>query len=192
MPRSSAEELVIESRRCQVADLFLRGVKRQIELARRIGVNRSTISRDLRVLNDRWKASGVRDLDAAKGQELERLDQLEREAWQAWEKSKGAHETTTTEQTSTGAGERVKAAIRKDEQCGDPRYLTVVQWCVEQRCRLLGLHAPHKGAPAAPDGCEAPLIQIVEVALSNGRADGPPANQLEHSGRTDGKALNNN
>jgi hypothetical protein len=191
MPRSSAEELAIESRRCQVADLFLRGIKRQVELAQRIGVNRSTISRDLRVLNDRWKESGVRDLDAAKGQELDRLDLLEREAWQAWEKSKGAHETTTTEQTSTGGGERVKAAIRKDEQCGDPRYLAVVQWCIEQRGKLLGLHAPHKVAPAARDAEEAPLIRIVEVALSNGRADGAPANLLEHGGQADGEPLNN-
>jgi hypothetical protein len=189
MPRSSAEELAIESRRCQVADLFLRGVKRQTELGQRIGVNRSTISRDLRVLNDRWKASAVRDLDAAKGQELERLDQLEREAWQAWEKSKGAHESTTTEQTSTGAGERVKAAIRKDEQCGDPRYLAVVQWCIEQRCKLLGLNAPHRVAPASPDGDEPPLIQIVEVALSNGRADGAPANLLGHSGPSNCEAV---
>jgi hypothetical protein len=169
----------------------LRGIKRQVELAQRIGVNRSTISRDLRVLNARWKESGVRDLDAAKGQELDRLDQLEREAWQAWEKSKGAHETTTTEQTSTGAGERVKAAIRKDEQCGDPRYLAVLQWCIEQRSKLLGLHAPHKVAPAAPDGDKPPLIQIVEVALSKGRADGAPANLLEHNGGTNGEVVNN-
>src|SRR5262245_26672452 len=77
MPRSTAEELSIESRRTQVAELFLRGVKRQGELARRLSVDRSTISRDLKVLNARWKESAVRDLDAAKGQELERLDLLE-------------------------------------------------------------------------------------------------------------------
>ena len=171
MPRSSAEELAIESRRCQVADLFLRGVKRQTELGQRIGVNRSTISRDLRVLNDRWKESGVRDLDAAKGQELDRLDQLEREAWQAWEKSKGAHETTTTEQTSTGAGERVKAAIRKDEQCGDPRYLAVLQWCIEQRCKLLGLNAPHKIAPTTPDGREPYRLTIEDFTQARQRTE---------------------
>jgi hypothetical protein len=79
MPRSTAEELTIESRRCKVADLFLRGIKRQGELAQLVGVNCNTISRDLRMLNERWKESGVRDLNAAKGQELERLDQLERE-----------------------------------------------------------------------------------------------------------------
>jgi hypothetical protein len=51
MPRSTAEELTIESRRSLVADLFLRDIKRQAELTQLVGVNRSTISRDLRVLN---------------------------------------------------------------------------------------------------------------------------------------------
>src|SRR5262249_36650196 len=127
MPRSTAEELTIESRRCKVAELFLRGFKRQGELAQRLGVNRSTVSRDLKVLNARWKESAVRDLDVAKGQELERIDQLEREYLEAWEKSKSGHETTTTEQTTTPQGERTKAAIRKEEQHGDPCYLAGVQ-----------------------------------------------------------------
>jgi hypothetical protein len=154
MPRSTAEGLMIESRRCQVAELFLRGVKRQGELARRLGVDRSTVSRDLKALNARWKEAAVRDLDAAKGQELEHIDQLLREYWDAWEKSKKGQETTTTEQTTGGDGERVRAAIRKEEQHGDPRYLAGVQWCIEQRARILGLNAPQKIAPTTPDGQE--------------------------------------
>jgi hypothetical protein len=152
MPRSTAEELTIESRRCRVAELFLRGIKRQGELAERLGVDRSTVSRDLKVLNARWKEAGVRDLDAAKGRELDRIDLLEREAWEAWERSKSGQETTTTEQTTTPQGERSKAAFRKEEQHGDPRYLDHVEWWIEQRCRILGLHAPQKIAPTDPTG----------------------------------------
>jgi hypothetical protein len=155
MRRSTAEQLAIESRRTQVANLFLQGLKRQGELAQRLGVDRSTISRDLKVLNARWKEAAVRDLDAAKGQELERLDQLEREYWRAWEQSKQPHETTTKEQTTTAEGERLKAGIRKEEQYGDPRYLAGVQWCVDKRCQLLGLDAPRKVAPTTPDGQQA-------------------------------------
>jgi hypothetical protein len=151
MRRGTAQELTIESRRTQIAGLFLRGFKRQSELAERVGVDRSTVSRDLKVLNSRWKESGVRDLDAAKGQELERIDQLEREYWDAWEKSKKAHETTTTEQITGGDGERLKAGLRKEDQCGDARYLAGVQWCVDKRCDILGLKAPQKIAPTNPD-----------------------------------------
>jgi hypothetical protein len=171
MPRGTAEELTIESRRCQLAELFLRGIKRQAELAQHLGVNRSTVSRDLKVLNARWKEAAVRDLDAAKGQELERLDQLEHEYWQAWQQSKGPHEVTTTEQTTGGDGDRVRAAIRKEEQHGDPRYLDGVQWCIEQRCRILGIHAPQKIAPTTPDGQEPYRLTVEDFTQARSRTE---------------------
>jgi hypothetical protein len=171
MPRSSAEELAIESRRSQVAELFLRGVRRQGELARRVGVERSTVSRDLKALNARWKEAALRDLDAAKGQELERIDQLEREAWEAWDKSKQAHETTTTEQTTGGDRDHTKAAIRKEDQTGDPRYLAAVQWCIDKRCEVLGLNAPHKVAPTTPDGREPYRLTVEDLVQARSRAE---------------------
>jgi hypothetical protein len=186
MPRSSAEELAIESRRCQVAELFLRGIRRQGELAGRVGVNRSTISRDLKALNIRWKESGIRDLDAAKGQELERIDLLEREAWAAWEKSKNGHETTTTEQTTTPQGERNKAAIRREDQPGDPRYLETIRWCINKRCEILGLNAPQRHRHGGDEGSPPIRLEInpavvIEAgkrleALKLARASVPSAN----------------
>jgi hypothetical protein len=152
MRRSSAEELAIESRRSQVARLFLQGVKRQGELASRLGVDRSTVSRDLKVLNTRWREAAVHDLDAAKGQELERIDLLEQEYWAAWEASKQERQTSTTEQTTDAEGERLRAGIRKVEQTGDPRYLAGVQWCIEQRAKILGLHAPTETRLTGKDG----------------------------------------
>jgi hypothetical protein len=170
MPRSTAEELSMESRRCRIANLFLRGVKRQEELARQVGVNRSTVSRDLKVLNQRWKEAAVHDLDAAKAQELERIDQLEREYWEAWEKSKQAHETTTTEQTTGAAGERLRAGVRKVEQTGDPRYLEGVRWCIARRCALLGLDAPVETRLAGRDGGPVQTVSTVLEMTEDERA----------------------
>jgi hypothetical protein len=181
MPRGSAEGLMLESRRSKLAGLFLRGIKRQVELAQRLGVNRSTVSRDLKVLNVRWKESGVRDLDAAKGQELERIDLLEREAWDAWEKSKKGRETTTTEQTTGGEGDRTKAAIRKEEQHGDPRYMASVQWCIEQRCKLLGLHAPTETRLTGKDG--GPVqFQMEEVVAADRELEEWRNDRLQRNG----------
>jgi hypothetical protein len=171
MPRSTAEELTIESRRCQIASLFLQGIKRQSELAQRIGVNRSTVSRDLKALNARWKEAAVRDLDAAKGQELERIDLLEKEYWQAWEKSKDGHETTTTEQMTSPDGDRTRAGIRKEEEHGDPRYLAGVQWCIDKRCEILGLKAPHKIAPTTPDGKEPFILTVEDMIQARNRTE---------------------
>jgi hypothetical protein len=170
MRRSTAEELAIESRRAQVANLFLQGIKRQHELAQRVCVNRSTISRDLQVLKTRWKEAAVRDLDAAKGQELDRLDQLERTYWEAWEKSKGPHEITTTEQITGGDGDRARAAIRTEELHGDPRYLEGVRWCIAKRCELLGLNAPQKIAPTTPDGQEPYRLTVEDFTQARNRA----------------------
>ena len=171
MPRGPAEELAIESRRTKVAGLYLRGFRRQQEIADQLGVNRATVSRDLKVLQARWREAAVRDLDAAIGQELDRLDQLEREYWQAWLRSQGPHEVTTTEQTSGGDGERVRAAIRKEQQHGDPRYLDGVQRCIEQRCKLLGLCAPQKVAPTTPDGREPYRLTVEDLTLARNRTE---------------------
>jgi hypothetical protein len=56
----------------------MQGTNRQGEMAHKLGEDRSSISRDLKVLQERWKEAGVRDLDVAKGEELERIDHLDR------------------------------------------------------------------------------------------------------------------
>jgi hypothetical protein len=167
MPRSTAEELTIESRRCRIAEAFLKGTRRQSELARLVGVDRSTISRDLKVLNGRWRKSAVRNLDVAKGRELDRIDQLEREYWAAWEKSKQVQETTTTEQTKDGDSERLKAGIRKVEQTGDPRYLAGVEKCIELRAKLLGLNAPTETRLTGKDGGPVRIGLVEEVIAAD-------------------------
>jgi hypothetical protein len=181
----------IRKDRAEVARLYLKRWT-QVEIGAKLGLSRQQIGYDLEAVRQEWLQSSLMDFNARRAEELARIDRLERDSWDAWEATKKGKETTTSEHTKGGHGERVKAAIRKVEQAGDPRYLTVVQWCVEQRCRLLGLHAPHKVAPAASDGDEAPLIQIVEVVLSNGRADGAPANLLEHRGPANAEAANCN
>jgi hypothetical protein len=163
MARGPAEQLAIESRRSQVAGLFLQGVRRQGELAQRLGVERSTISRDLKVLHARWKEAAVRDLDAAKGQELERIDRLEREYWDAWQASQNERQTSTTEQTTDDDGQRLKASLRKVAQTGDPRYLEGVRWCIQKRCELLGLDDPRTALPRREDSCHVRIDVFQQV-----------------------------
>ena len=77
--------------------------------------------------------------------ELAKVNKLEQEYWEAWERSKTAKRRTEIE-----GGEMVGSNItggtvkkRTTEQIfGDPRYLEGVQWCIERRCRMLGLDQP--------------------------------------------------
>jgi hypothetical protein len=127
MPRPKSEALEIDRRRARVAALYLQG-RYQWDIAAELEVDPSTVSRDLKAIRAAWKASAVRDFDEAKGRELDRIDLLERTYWQAWLDSREEHQTTT------------------------PAFLAGVQWCIDRRCKLLGLDAPTKVAPTDPSG----------------------------------------
>ena len=131
----------------KIAGLYLTG-KTQDAIAQELGVTQQQISYDLKTIQERWRKSALVDLNEAKQRELERIDVLEREYWQAWENSKGEQSRST----ASKAGEATRAQVVKFESAGDPRFLAGVQWCVEQRCKILGLHAAVKSEVSGPDG----------------------------------------
>jgi acyl-CoA-binding protein len=128
-----------EAQLVEIKDAYLRG-DTQMGIAARLGLSQSQISRDLAKIQRRWRESSLVDINEAKQRELERIDVLEREYWQAWENSKGEQQRSTASKT----GELSRAQIVKYESAGDPRFLAGVQWCVEQRCKILGLLAAVK------------------------------------------------
>ncbi len=123
--------------------MYLHGAL-QVDIADALGINQSTVSRDLQALHKEWQESALIDVDAAKAQELARVDELERTYWEAWIRSCEDAETATTKAVTVGADKRYEAATRRQEQTGDPRFLAGVQWCIEQRCKIIGLYAPTK------------------------------------------------
>ena len=128
-----------EAQLVEIKDLYLRG-ETQMSIAAKFGLSQGQISRDLAKIQRRWRESSLVDINEAKQRELERIDTLEREYWQAWEASKGEQQRST----ASKEGDRSRAQIVKYESAGDPRFLAGVQWCVEQRCKILGLHAAVK------------------------------------------------
>jgi hypothetical protein len=164
----------MESRRAQITNLCLRGFRRQTEIANQPGVDRATGSRDLNVIKERSKEAAVRDLDEAREQELERPALIEQEAWVAWEASKKARETSTNELITGADGDRLKAGIRKEAQTGDPRYISIIQSCIDQRCKLLGLNAPQKAAPTTPDGQEPYRPTVEDFTQARSRTEDWP------------------
>lgn len=65
----------------QVAALRLGGVRDQRVIARQLGVGQQTISRDFAALDRLYRERAAADIAAAKGQDLERLDQLVLALW---------------------------------------------------------------------------------------------------------------
>lgn len=139
--QTARKKTELADRRKDVATRYLRG-EQQAEIAGALGVDIATISRDLATLRSLWLESAVRDFDAARAQELAKIDAVEREYWEAWERSKQNKEISTQE---IGADKKVKkASLRKEGQSGNPAYLDGVLKCIERRCQILGLDAPKR------------------------------------------------
>lgn len=131
----------------------MREIARRLKAERDYELSHQQIAKDVAVILKRWRETCVADLDDLRSAELVRIAAMEAEAWGAWERSKAMHENTSTEQTESAKdGRKTRAAIHKVQRDPDPRYLQIVQYCIEKRCKLLGLDAPAKFAATTPDG----------------------------------------
>lgn len=133
---------VRDKARAFVAEKYLMQWTQQ-EIADHLGVTQQQVSYDLKAIQKAWRESALVDMNEAKQRELERVDRLEREYWQAWEASQEDAETITKKAKGDGQEDK-EVTLQKKGQAGDPRFLAGIQWCIERRCKLLGVDAPNK------------------------------------------------
>lgn len=125
-----------------LSSMYLRGMK-QAEMAKELKVSLSTIEVDLRKLRDEWHNGASYDFRSAKMEQLAKIDEIERAAWEAYEASKGEHRRTTHYDEKVNP----RTVTQKEaSSSGDAKWLDKISWCVEQRCKILGFHAPKEVA----------------------------------------------
>lgn len=146
MSKTRTRKLAIAQRRQQVAKLYLQG-KGQTEIAHELNLTQATISRDLEHVQTAWRESSIRDFDAQRDLEIAKLNEVEKEAWLAWERSQQPAQTAVV--SGAAGSQTAKRTLR--HQCGNPRFLELALRCNEERRKLLGLDAPLKIAPVTPD-----------------------------------------
>jgi transposase-like protein len=146
-----------EQRRQQIASLYLQG-QYQSQIAQQLGVTQQQISYDLKALQKAWLASALRDFDAAKAQELAKIDECERAYWAGWERSCQEREVTTTKRVR-GDVPRTESSRRRETPAGDVRFLDGVMRCIHQRCDILGLSTQAAATQALSTGLAALLTQ---------------------------------
>lgn len=155
MPQHKHE--IVLARRHQVGLLYLQG-RYQAEIAQLLSCSQQQVSADLAVLRRLWLASSLRDFDAAKAEELEKIDHLERAYWLGWERSQQARSVIQAErQTGEHCGR--KRLRRRESQGGDPRFLDGVLKCIAQRCDILGLSTATEASKELSQGLAAMLTQ---------------------------------
>lgn len=138
-PRSTGD---LMRDRALIAHYYVKGWA-QATIAEEMGLSEELVSADLRRIRKEWRDSRIRDFDEAQSVELAKIDRLEREAWEAWEKSKSDRETSMQE-TGSGLNARSRVQFKKQGQTGNQAYFATIQWCIDRRCKLLGLDAPDK------------------------------------------------
>lgn len=128
-----------------------------IQIEEEIGQKLSfvTVGNYVARLLSEWKEERVGKLDDLKTIELTRIAKLENTYWEGWQRSLTATKRTSDKQRAQPgkklvAGElvdtmNVKQAEKSEyteENFGDPRFLDGIKWCIQMRCKLLGIEAP--------------------------------------------------
>ena len=168
MSISYSKDLEIQERRARVARLYLQK-ELQRDIAETLGIDKSTVSRDLKAIREAWRASALIDIGEAIIRELEALDVIESELWQAWRRSLRKSEKKTHKAKNIAVkiedlerDNKGRVQIGKDgalkkkketkiypleaeesrttyERDGDPRWMRLILKVREDRRKLLGL-----------------------------------------------------
>jgi hypothetical protein len=142
-----------EGDRAAIAELYLQRFSLR-EIAAQVKLGLATVSRDLQIVRKEWQERQKSSFNLYVSQELDRLDTLERQYWEAWRKSQTEQSTIETGKTrAPGAkGEGIRAIKKTVGRDGNPAFLAGVMTCIQERSKLLGLYAPVKAQVSGPDG----------------------------------------
>lgn len=183
--RTNAER---EADLVRVSELYVKGYNYQ-QIADNLSLTRRQVEKDVSALMTRWQHSYVEDIHMYKVAELEKINLIEKEAWVAWERSKGGKKINTkTLQESDQFGRSRTSSITDQESHGDIQYLQTIQWCVNQRARILGIFAPAKvaatdvtGEKDAAEVARREIITLIDQVAGRigGKSQSSPQNLLE-------------
>lgn len=109
------------------------------EVAQKLEVSVATCYRMLKEVKAHWLEKAIRDFSVRQAEELANIDNLEKEYWTAWKRSQKEQKSTAD---TIEAGVLAKTVKQKTKRDGASVFLSGIQWCIEQRCKILGLHAP--------------------------------------------------
>ena len=113
-------------------------------MAVRVGLTRRTVQAELVAIRDDWKGRTQIDFESAIAQQLDRVDLVEKYAFEGWERSLTRKTVETKQAVRTVSGQVDRATVRAETGNGDPAFLARMSWCIEQRCRILGLEKPRE------------------------------------------------
>jgi len=123
-------------------------IQKQFPKERGYQLSYHQIYTDMRKVLDGWEADRKKLLDKHKALEIAKINRLETVYWDAWERSKDPTTKTIVKKGGQPKGMKDKKAIVTDyvthethttESVGSSKWLTGIQWCIQMRCKIMGL-----------------------------------------------------
>jgi hypothetical protein len=145
---------------CHLEGMSMQSTADAVDVKYGIKLSKMTISTYMKGIKKEWLADRVEDINELRLTEVKKLLKVESEFWREWKRSKEPKKRTTSKRKGTGSplqvvspeGEittetgvtlsGVETQEQETESLGDPRYLMGVQWCIQMRCKILGVEAP--------------------------------------------------
>jgi transposase-like protein len=121
-----------------VIEAYLKGTSVH-QIAKEHGITTNRVYADLRYSRKQWRKHNDIAIDLLMHEQLRKLDMVERNAWEQFEKS--CKDAVSTEAEKDEKGTVTKRKRKKAGQAGDPSYLAIVLKAVDQRCRMLKIGA---------------------------------------------------
>lgn len=167
-PKRTENEILID--RVAVTDMLLRNMSlRQIaeELNRRnegrYELTFQQVHYDVKKLQQEWYQEAQENIEQGIVREIKKLDKIEAECWDAWEKSKKGKTSTIMEGNLVdNEGKIIPGSVmnRKiDSSTGEVKYLEMIERCIVRRSELLGVIFPKKESGG--------LDNVIDNALMN-------------------------
>jgi hypothetical protein len=116
----------------------------QSEFAHEHGLSRQQVSYDKFQLERAWYEQACINTSLRRAIELAKIDHMECTAWEGWQRSLRDAESSSSERTSDTDGGKERVSLQREARDGDTKWLSVVQWCIEQRCKIHNLYAQPK------------------------------------------------
>jgi hypothetical protein len=93
-----------------------------------------------------WEKQKDHFITNHKAIELERVNRLEVEYWEGYERSRKILKSKTRVKVPGKDDGKMKVAKLREEDraggAGDVRFLNGIQWCIDKRCEILGITTP--------------------------------------------------
>lgn len=163
--QSRREDIAAAARRQErlqsVIEMFLKGKTPQ-EIGVKLGLTRAQVWHDFTTARRIWRKRNDVAIEKLVDFELAKLNQIEREAWEGWERSCQVSVEKTVEKTvEKGADGKKRYSKKRRYQSGDPRFLEIIARCSDRRCKLL------KIGEYAENDAGVMVGSLVEVVVEN-------------------------